>query len=510
MRNKNWLASAKLMLVGLMTVSVVSACSSKDGQTSASASPSTSASATPQLPPVELTWYYPIQAAQPDQTKIEEAANKIIKEKINATVKFRPIAQGDYNTKMNTIVGAAEDFDLAFTSNWLWNFRPVAEKGGFYEITNEMVAKYLPNTKKNISDAFWKSALVNDKVNVIPTILPSANSLGFKVQKRFIDKYKFDVKTVKKFEDIEPLLKQIKDNDAKDGIIPFGNFGSSYYTYCPDCKPYTTIAANHRVLEDGTYKVIPEIETEITNKWWALSRSWYEKGYYHKDNATVKPADFLNKGLVAVDVHTSIAYGNEAQDTATQGQEIVYIPITTPVASPTTTAAFGISRTSKNPERSLMLIELLNTDKALLNLLIYGIEGVHYDKLQGDFIKPKPNTAYNAKPVSYAFGYSFNRYLIEGEPADYHTKNLEYNKNMAPEGKYADFNFDKKNIATEEASMNAVMTEYRKAINSGNLDLTKTLPELKEKMKKAGQDKYIAELQKQLDEWLVKKGIQKK
>ena len=43
----------------------------------------------------------------------------------------------------------------------------------------------------------------------------------------------------------------------------------------------------------------------------------------------------------------------------------------------------AINRNSKNPERAMMLLELLNTDKDLYNLLNFGIKDKHY-KIDAD------------------------------------------------------------------------------------------------------------------------------
>ena len=38
----------------------------------------------------------------------------------------------------------------------------------------------------------------------------------------------------------------------------------------------------------------------------------------------------------------------------------------------------GIGKNSKNPEKALKFIELINTNEELYNLICFGIEGKHY------------------------------------------------------------------------------------------------------------------------------------
>ena len=72
-----------------------------------------------------------------------------------------------------------------------------------------------------------------------------------------------------------------------------------------------------------------------------------------------------------------------------------YIPY---AASASNTA---ISINSKHPERAMQLIGLMNTEKGkdLYNLLVFGIEGEHYTKVNDKEIQP---IGYTSQPTSEA------------------------------------------------------------------------------------------------------------
>ena len=53
----------------------------------------------------EISWHF-IGAEQPDQEMVFEAANKIIKEEINANVNFIRLGWGDYEEKMQLMTAA--------------------------------------------------------------------------------------------------------------------------------------------------------------------------------------------------------------------------------------------------------------------------------------------------------------------------------------------------------------------------------------------------------------------
>ena len=54
------------------------------------------------------------------------------------------------------------------------------------------------------------------------------------------------------------------------------------------------------------------------------------------------------------------------------------------------------------------------------------------------------------------------------------------------------------------AAVTAVNDEYWTLLNQGFLDPKTALPEYQERLKEAGVDELIAEIQKQYDEWLAK------
>ncbi len=79
------------------------------------------------------------------------------------------------------------------------------------------------------------------------------------------------------------------------------------------------------------------------------------------------------------------------------GREVVTSSIVSPyVTNASTTGAMtAISSTSKHPEKAMELINLVNTDSTLRNLLMFGIEGTHYEKVSDNQIKRDPNGPYS-------------------------------------------------------------------------------------------------------------------
>jgi putative aldouronate transport system substrate-binding protein len=494
------------MLIALCFVFVITATgcaksntpasSPADSASSATAAPTDSAAPAPtdkKLDPVELTWYYPENKANPDLKLVNDEVNKITKEKINATIKLQPIEFGTYEQKLNTIVAASEPIDIIWTSSWLFMFDTNMKKGVFQPL-DDLLKTHGQKLFATMPQKFWDDATIDGKIHAVPSFQISASRAGLVIQKRFVDKYKLDINSIKKIEDIEPFLKQIKDGEP--GIVPFGTT-KGFYTamiYGIDTKVPV-------YNDDPNHKVLPDVTKEMKENF-ALAHSWYTKGYINQDAATLKnAADAYNKGTTAVWFDWTGKPGSEVEFKAADGgNDVVLVPLAKPVFTGASSTMNAISRTSKNPERAMMFLELVNTDKQLYNTLVYGIEGKHYTKTTGDFIKINQDAGYFTN-TDWIFGNISNEYLPEGSPADKLAQTTKIN-DEAFVSPYNGFVFNSDPVKTEIANVKAVNDEYYAGLATGTLDPAKYLPIFEEKLKKAGSDVIVAEKQKQLDEWL--------
>ena len=138
-------------------------------------------------------------------------------------------------------------------------------------------------------------------------------------------------------------------------------------------------------------------------------RDWYEKGYIRKDAISRKDYKAESKsGKYAVWVRGGGPGASEAA-TAEQGGDPTIVIDAAPSYVNTggvIAAMTAISRTSKNPERAMMLLDLLYSDKELFRLISNGIEGKHYNKVDADKMEPIVNSGY-APGTNWEFGNMF-------------------------------------------------------------------------------------------------------
>ncbi|MFD2876494.1 hypothetical protein ACFTAO_11890 [Paenibacillus rhizoplanae] len=102
-----------------------------------------------------------------DYDKVFGELNTKLKEKINATVETEFLDWSDWTQKYPLKFAANEDFDLVYTANWAF-YNDQALKGGFLELTDDMLTKYMPQTWEAMPKVNWQQAKVDGKLYMVP------------------------------------------------------------------------------------------------------------------------------------------------------------------------------------------------------------------------------------------------------------------------------------------------------------------------------------------------------
>ncbi|MBP1965316.1 ABC transporter substrate-binding protein [Paenibacillus aceris] len=515
MKNKKITRSAGFLMVTVLLASaVLSGCGSNVAKTD-TATPGTSTQApttdNKTLAPVNLTWYV-VGTPQKDQQVVTDAINKILKEKINTTLTINTIDWGAYDQKMNVIVSSGEPYDLAFTSSWANNYTQNVSKGALLPL-DDLLQKYGKHILEQVPEKYWPAAKVNGKTYGVLNYQIYAIGRGLNIKKDLADKYTLDTSKIKKYADITPFLDQVKQGES--GVTPFlatGNI-TNMYDLSDNEKGMTLDQVQGNSVNplgvhfaDKSLKVFDLVESPEFMAQAKMFREWYQKGYIRKDAASLKDAKAEGKtGKYAV-MTGGYGPGSEAGAATELGYPVVQgKPVPQFVNTGAVIAAMtGINKNSKNPERAMMLLDLLFSDKDLYNLFTYGIEGTHYTKVDANTVEIVKDSAYNPSNA-WEFGSWFNAYVQKGQPADTWEQMKKAN-NDSVASPLLGFLYNADAMKKENAQINAIMNEYLPIIYTGTQDPEKTVPELVNKLKAAGLDAMITDAQKQIDDWKAANG----
>src|SRR5699024_8995034 len=149
---------------------------------------------------------------------------------------------------------------------------------------------------------------------------------------------------------------------------------------------------------------------------------------------------------------------------------------------------------------------LLNTDKTLLNNIVWGVQGQQWnftDKAKGKIKttdKYKPNYFIGA----WMMGNNNILYTQDSVTSEMIQKRDDSIKD-AKQSAALDFNPDTSTVKTEMTNICNVMSKYLDILNTGTADPVPTIEKMDKELKTSGYDKVQKELQKQYDAFLAKK-----
>lgn len=453
---------------------------------------------------VKLTWYY-WGDSYPEQDEVFAAFNTILKEKINTEINFVPIAPSDYDQKMQTKYAAGDAGDLNWTSGWCNNYNSNVAKGAFYAM-DDLLEQYAPDTYNFFTADQWNAMRVQGSIYGVPNAQIFTKSTNLVVRKDMADKYNFDVSSVKSYKDLEPLLEQTSKND-----------GMVYKVYRSACGFTTDVYAEGFDNLQGFFGVryndpsltaLCLFDTDEFSDYCNMIKTWAEKGYIASDALVLQEQDADTKaGKIAVTTAGTYQPGNEASEALQFGDGVdVYLSqigesvLTTGGFTSTITA---IPSSSKNPERAMMVINLMNTDTELYNLISFGIEGKHFEKNADGTVTLINSDKYTANP--WVMGNTFLGYTLEGKSLDFNAGIVKLN-NTAKASTALGFVFDATPVKTQLAQVQTVIDEYYPGLNCGAVDnVGESLEAFRAKLKSAGSDEIVAEMQRQLTAWAASK-----
>ncbi|TXK77648.1 ABC transporter substrate-binding protein [Paenibacillus sp. N3.4] len=495
--------------VAMLSLSIVLAgCSSNSNQASGTTTPSSNPSSSvkptqSELPPYQIDWYIIGSGPQADNELVEAEINKITQPAINATVKMHIISFGDYDSKMTASLATGEKVDLMFTSNGNMNYNTMVGKGAFVDLTDKL-DKLAPDAKKLLSEGFLQASAIKGRNYTLAAYKEKGSWLGIIASKNLMDKYKIDISQIKSIEDMEPALKIIKENEPS--ITPL--LATALLSRAPNYnnREFWNVSPIQSLFmkKDGSAYAL-ELDEPAYMSTLKTMNKYYKAGYIPAD-APVKKINNDDKAksafmLTQLKPYVDVQVGNSL------GIPMVYQNFGKPI---TTTndlvgSMMAIPTNSKNPDRVLMFYNMMYANEKLINLVGRGIEGKHYVKKGEKRIDYAPDTDNGKKSgykpnTTWAYGNQFQTYLMPGEPDDIWAQFKKFNdeSEIVPD---LGFNFDSSTLTSEVAAIKNAESEFRPILETGSVDPEVYVPKFKEKLKAAGIDKVLQEMNKQYESW---------
>lgn len=445
----------------------------------------------------EINWYI-MADAQSDVHSVEAKINEYLKDKINVTVKMNCLPSSQYSQKLGTMINANEYFDLCFVARWMLDYVNNSRAGAFFAL-DDYANSYMKESIASFDLDTLDCARVDGKLYALPVNKEMATQYGWIYRKDIADKYGIDMTQYKNFESLMPVLEKIKASEP-DIKYPID--------WAKDTAPAAISGSfENFICKDGSYpdtKVMNPYATPEFEKACKTANEFYNKGLVRPDVLTATDQlQRMKEGKTFVMLQP-VKPGKAKELFKDSAYEFEQAEITEPYIDylAGTGSMTAVSASSKNPVRVMRFLNMLNSDAYLKNLVVHGIEGKHYTKIDDKTVEPIANSGYDLYSDSWTIGNVFLDYLTPSEDPEKLEKLKEFNKE-AKQAKVNKFilpeNDERDRVMSE---VNAVIKKHKPQCVMGAVDTESALKDFNAELETVGMPQLIEEIQKEYDEYL--------
>lgn len=446
--------------------------------------------------------------------QVEEAMNAILEEQFNVNVNLTFLPFGSYADQTTLMLSSGEGIDLIAV--YMVPFASCATTGQIMPI-DDLLEKYGQGIIEELGWDMINCGRVDGELYGLTQGRDLAASEGFAYRLDLADKYDLDMDSVKTLEDLEEVLKVIKENE--ESVWPVAvSAGENIRNWGWDSlgDEMVNLGVLSDMAQDTT--VVNLYETEQYENLVTTMYNWMQEGLIQADAVnTTETASTLLEAGTAFGYFTNLKpYYAEENNANLQNRIGVVDNMVSALATTdrVTMALWSIAGSCEHPEAAMKVLNSLYSDPEVANLYMYGVEGVHYEILEEGAVTNGQDRIYfadglDATTTTYRKSGTWlcpNQFVgdIWGEdlPADYWDATRNFNNNSEKSAAFG-FSFDATKTPNETAACTNVVNKYHKALVCGALDPAETLPKFNQELKDAGLDVIITEKQAQLDAWLA-------
>lgn len=424
-------------------------------------------------------------------------------EELNLDVSIEMMPWGSNETTIPTMLASGEDFAvycILSTCDW-------ANKGYLAEIPMESIEKYMPEYLDMRGANDFSCVKYDGKIYTIPfgEKAMSGNMQGYEIRNDILNEVGYDAAEIDTYEELTAAYDAVKAaypnlriSTSGPEMIAAGVIGENeYYTYLGDVNQYAVI----NELEEGD-QVYSFFETEYFKKLCGLAAEWLEKGYTSEDfltNPTQPLADW-NAGQCLQVYGTPGGLVDTALAAVAPEADLQLVSVGDVPRVKTINYDWGIAISASGQDKVDAWLRLFNwmyASQENYDFCVYGIEGTDYEKDEnGNITKLVTDSFFDEWFMACSKFKHYDPSIPEEKIEQY-----EHLDDDALISKSMGFVFDSSNVSAEVAALSAAYTEYMDPIFMGFKDYDEYFDEALQKMKDAGLDKYVAEVQTQFSEF---------
>lgn len=464
-------------------------------------------------PPYEVRMVIALPATSPDAAAIDrvmEKINEITLPKLNMTLKLEIMPFSMYLEQIPLQLSSGASLDI-FTS--IASYCPGWVNSGYLVDLSTLLDTY----GKDVLDTYPSRELatvcnLNGFLYGLPVHKEIAMQPTMFFRSDILEKHNLDVSNIKTLADVDALFEKVAELEPDMWMLAADNTGLAKSVEADYVGGVTTSAV---VIDPETNSNVVElIASPEFKEWCDFNHKWFEKGWINPGAAsdTESYYTYIASGQ-AFSFFSD--YGHPLslvdQQANCSNTPLTMITLDVPYSTTMSSAVFcySIASGSKEPAKAMQMLNLIMTSPEIMNLLNWGVEGEDYIvNADGQLDYPEGK---DASSVGYHLNAGWilpNQFVCTtwaGTNPDIYNELQSYN-NSSVVSKSLGFVFDPDPVSDIVAAVTNVRAKYSKALIVGAIDPDEYIPKYLEELEQAGNKDLIAEVQRQLDEYLAKNG----
>lgn len=525
---------ACMMLFGLLacTANTPAAETPAEAEGPAAEAPTADA-ATESTEDIVLEWYYFGNGVQEDTEKVEAAFNELLHTydgMEHVSVNLNPYPGSELVQAVTLAQAGGQQIDLLNT--FRLNFMQEVENGTFIPL-NDYLSKS-ESLQAELPSWLWELGSVNGELYIIPTYQRPANMDFFITPTAWLEKYgdAEEMATTLKSGDVDAIaellesyLLAVRAGEGENHYLPSLGY---YYSRGEGFKWQYDTLVNNFILQAGSDTVENLFLTDDIVRAYEITAEWYEKGYIRPDVINmdyVAYSDLGHAGMMSDganvggfdnqgSIESASAYFSQAY-----GFDVTTFPLADSyyIANSWGAGGTGVTAACKHPDEAFRLIELLNTEegKDLYNMVVYGIEGDHYERIDDTHIRTldyddTEGTGGTARYSARRWIMGNTNNILINQATDENSAQIAEaigNDPTTRTSNHVGLVITTADIENELQQITAVEDEFVWVLQHGAMgkDWETFYNEFREKLNAAGYEKVVQNLQAQVDAFMASK-----
>ena len=470
--------------------------------------------------------YYWIGNGDTDQRALVEAAvNEYIEPLLGVNVVFHIVGWGDWDTKAVTGLQAGEKMDIFFTADWR-NYMQLATQDLFYPLNDSageygnLLEQYGSDILSGLNPAFITGTQIDGVNYAVPTNKELTVPEGFIYNVTLADEIGFtaeEAANIQSLRDLEPWLEQAKA--ARPDEYPYltdGRIGfSPWVPGFASGVDATLISMEFAPDASGNFNesIVSVMETAWAKDYMAIMREWYTKGWIHPDAGltTFNTGEIRNAGNFFIEPQPLKGSNIKAQEliNASGNPDLelgeIYAQPKVNITVHSGGSMLAIPIVSDHPVEAMKFINLMHSDSTLLNMMLFGVEGTHWEFADDGRVNITNSAWYGAHGGAWTLGNTMLQAVSTKEDPDKNRMLIDYANDSVDHASLG-FRFRTEPVAAELTALSAVADGVSRALRTGYVDPEAELPNFIDALKATGLDTVKAEVERQYDEWKATPG----